>query len=114
MTFESNGIAYELRDISFLSAETLDMQNDCLLLRVNMRRTTAGQVELPIPVDALIKLDIGSYIHHLDAAHTINVVNQDIEDENPLHKTYKDYLDWVRSGGEEHQESETLCSETRV
>ena len=108
MKFESNGIAYELRDISFLRSETLDMQNDCLMLRVNMRRTTEGQVELPLPVDAIIKLDIGSYLHHLDGRHTINVLNQEVEEKNPIHKTYKDYLDWVSSGGEEHQEAEVV------
>ena len=108
MKFESNGIAYELRDISFIRAETLDMRNDCLVLRINMRRTTERQVALPLPVDALIKLDVGSYIPHLDGRHTIKVVNQEVEDKNPSHKTYKDYFDWVSSGDVEHQGAEVI------
>lgn len=99
MNFESNGIAYELRDISFIRAEKLDVENDCLLLRVSMRKVTEGQAELPLPVDALIRLDIASYLHHQDGRHTTRVINQQIADEDPPHRTYEEYLKWVNGDG---------------
>ena len=92
MHFETNDAKFGIKDIEFIRAESLDMPGDCLLLRISLEPPdkSAGSRS----VDALVKLDIVSYIPPLDGSNLIDIIAKGYGD---LPHTLKEYLEWYSS-----------------
>lgn len=92
---EFNGITFHIADILFIRAEMLDIKKDCLAMRVSMQ--LPGEDADPKSVDALIRLDIESYVPTLDGSHLMEILAKSYDE---LPHTLKEYPAWYRSLGD--------------
>lgn len=65
---EWESVEFKVIDAKFILGSSVDQPQDCFLLRVAAPHT------MPIPMDAILRLDVLSYIPHLDGTDLITAI----------------------------------------